>query len=375
MKNKYRIISVLLCICMLLCSCTDNAEPITAPPQPQSVTEVPKAETDYSGHSFAVHYIDVGQGDAALVVCDGKTMLIDGGKPHAGSVIYTYLKNLNIDYLDYIVASHADDDHIGGLSAPLARMKAAHVLAPETEADTRSYKNLKEKAAEQGLTIAHPKPGQTLDFGSSRIEFYGPITESESDRNNGSVVMKVIYGDTSFLFTGDAEREEEQEILNAGYDLSATVLKVGHHGSRNSTTYPFLREIMPKYAVISVGENSYGHPTEDVLSRLRDADVKVYRTDMQGDIIAVSDGKTVTITTKKNKDAKTNPTENEKSSSSESSANQEICQYIGNKNTKKFHYPECAAVSQMKEKNKVFLNCTRDEALRGGYTPCGQCNP
>ena len=187
--------------------------------------------------------------------------------------------------------------------------------------------------------------------------------------------MKVIYGDTSFLFTGDAEREEEQEILNAGYDLSATVLKVGHHGSRNSTTYPFLREIMPKYAVISVGENSYGHPTEDVLSRLRDADVKVYRTDMQGDIIAVSDGKTVTITTKKNKDAQTNPTENEKLSSSKSSANQEICQYIGNKNTKKFHYPECAAVSQMKEKNKVFLNCTRDEALHGGYTPCGQCNP
>ncbi len=366
---------MLLCICMLLCSCADNAEPITAPPQPQSVTEVPKAETDYSEHSFAVHYIDVGQGDAALVLCDGKTMLVDGGKPHAGSVIYTYLKNLNIDYLDYIVASHADDDHIGGLSAPLAKMKAANVLAPETEADTRSYKNLKEKAAEQGLAIAHPKPGQTLDFGSSRIEFYGPITESESDRNNGSVVMKVIYGDTSFLFTGDAEREEEQEILNAGYDLSATVLKVGHHGSRNSTTYPFLREIMPKYAVISVGENSYGHPTEDVLSRLRDADVKVYRTDMQSDIIAVSDGKNVTITTKKNKDAQTNPTENEKSSSSESPANQEICQYIGNKNTKKFHYPECAAVSQMKEKNKVFLNCTRDEALRGGYPPCGQCNP
>ena len=111
--------------------------------------------------------------------------------------------------------------------------------------------------------------------------------------------MKIIYGDTSFLFTGDAEREEEQEILNAGYDLSTTVLKVGHHGSKNSTTYPFLREIMPQYAVISVGDNSYGHPTEDTLSRLRDADVKVYRTDMQGDIIATSDGKTVTITTKK----------------------------------------------------------------------------
>lgn len=384
MKNRSRIISALLCICMLLCicSCTNEAVPIAeepnAPGQSENVTETeaPKDTTDYSEHSFAVHYIDVGQGDAALVLCDDKTMLIDGGKPHASSIIYTYLKNLNIDYLDYIVASHADDDHIGGLSAPLAKMKVGNVLAPETEADTRSYESLKNKTAEQGLTIAHPKPGESLDFGSSTIEFYGPITESESDRNNGSIVMKIIYGDTSFLFTGDAEREEEQEILSAGYDLSATVLKVGHHGSKNSTTYPFLREIMPKYAVISVGDNNYGHPTEDTLSRLRDADVKVYRTDMQGDIVATSDGKTVTVTTKKNNNAQTNPTENEKltsAQSSENAVNQEICEYIGNANTKKFHYPECGAVSQMKEKNKVYLNCTRDEAIKDGYTPCGRC--
>lgn len=386
MKNRSRIISALLCICMLLCicSCTNEAVPIAeepnAPGQSENVTETetPKDTTDYSEHSFAVHYIDVGQGDAALVLCDDKTMLIDGGKPHASSIIYTYLKNLNIDYLDYIVASHADDDHIGGLSAPLAKMKVGNVLAPETEADTRSYESLKNKTAEQGLTIAHPKPGESLDFGSSKIEFYGPITENESDRNNGSIVMKIIYGDTSFLFTGDAEREEEQEILSAGYDLSATVLKVGHHGSKNSTTYPFLREIMPKYAVISVGDNNYGHPTEDTLSRLRDADVKVYRTDIQGDIIAISDGKTVTVTTKKNNNAQTNPTENEKSTSAQSAenaANQEICEYIGNANTKKFHYPDCGAVSQMKEKNKVYLNCTRDEAIKDGYNPCGRCNP
>ena len=119
-------------------------------------------------------------------------------------------------------------------------------------------------------------------------------------------------------------------------------------------------------------------PTEDTLSRLRDADVKVYRTDMQGDIVATSDGKTVTVTTKKNENAQTNPTENEKSASAQSAenaANQEICEYIGNANTKKFHYPECGAVSQMKEKNKVYLNCTRDEAIKDGYTPCGRCNP
>lgn len=381
-KNKHLIIFAVLCICILscTCSCAKEVTPAgrkTAPPvQSSSIVkeETPKETVDYSGHSFAVHYIDVGQGDAALVLCDDRAMLIDGGKPRASSIIYTYLKKLNIDYLDYIVASHADDDHIGGLSAPLAKMKVGNVLAPETEADTRSYESLKIKTAGQGLSINHPKPGESLDFGSSKIEFYGPITENENDRNNGSVVMKIIYGDTSFLFTGDAEREEEQEILNAGYDLSATVLKVRHHGSRNSTTYPFLREIMPKYAVISVGYNSYGHPTEDVLSRLRDADVKVYRTDMQGDIIAESDGKTVTVTTRKNENVLTNPTENEKADIAEQ-ANQEACTYIGNVNTKKFHYPECSAVLQMNDENKDYLNCTRDEVLEKGYSPCGRCNP
>ena len=389
--NKNRIISALLCICMLfcLCSCTSEmAEPIekeSASPTiiNASETEAPKNDIDYSEHSFAIHYIDVGQGDAARVVCDDKTMIIDGGKPSASSIIYTYLKNLNIDYLDYIIASHADDDHIGGLSAPLAKMNVGNVIEPETEADTRSYNSLKTKTEEQGLTIQHPKPGDSIDLGSSKIEFYGPITESESDRNNGSIVMKIIYGDTSFLFTGDAEREEEQEILNAGYDLSATVLKVGHHGSKNSTTYPFLREIMPQYAVISVGDNSYGHPTEDTLSRLRDADVKVYRTDMQGDIIAASDGKTVTITTKKNADAETNPTIAEKSNAyyqteeqnTDTDKTEKVCEYIGNRNTKKFQYPECSSVGRMKEKNKVYLNCTRDEAIADGYAPCGRCCP
>ena len=352
--------------------------------------------TDYLKSGFSAHFIDVGQGDSALVICDGKTMLIDGGKPHASSIIYTYLKKLGIEYLDYIVASHADDDHIGGLSAPLSKMKVGSVLAPETEANTSSYTNFKTKAAEQGLTIRHPKPGDTLTLGSSKTTFLGPITESESDRNNGSIVMKVVYGETSFLFTGDAEREEEQQILSTGCDLSATVLKVGHHGSRNSTTYPFLREIMPKYAVISVGkDNSYGHPTEDTLSRLRDADVKVYRTDMQGDIIAVSDGKTVTITTKKNKDAVTNPTESEKSDNKNGSNSADTYQsantaasayqsgntatdntahdYIGNKNSMKFHYPECTAAGKMKESNKIYLHCTREKAIADGYTPCRQC--
>ena len=383
MKHNYRGMFLLLWVCITLglCACTPEVVQETGVTAMQTEAQATETETEKNtagdfNPRFAVHYIDVGQGDAALVLCDDRTMLIDGGKPHASSIIYTYLKNLNIDRLDYIVASHADDDHIGGLSAPLAKMKVDAILAPHTEADTRSWQSLATKTAEQGLSVTHPKAGEHLAFGSSDIAFYGPITEDDSDRNNGSIVMKITYGETSFLFTGDAEREEEQQILNAGFDLSATVLKVGHHGSKNSTTYPFLRAIMPKYAVISVGENSYGHPTEDTLSRLRDAGAKVYRTDMQGDIIAASDGKTVTITTKKNGDIATNPTEGEKAAAAESAGNEtKAYSYIGNRNTKKLHNPSCSAVLQMKEESKVYLNCTRDAAIKDGYRPCGRCNP
>lgn len=157
------------------------------------------------------------------------------------------------------------------------------------------------KTKEKGISLTHPKSGDSFMLGDSTVFILGPFTEDPDDRNNGSIVAKICYGQTSFLFTGDAERKEEQELLDAGFDLSATVLKVGHHGSKNSTTYPFLRAVMPKYAVISVGDNSYGHPTEAALSRLRDADSTVLRTDLDGDIIIKSDGTAVTVTTKKHR--------------------------------------------------------------------------
>ena len=372
MKTR-KFLSVLLSILILfsLTACTEER------------TALPADNTAAAQNRFEVHFIDVGQGDAALILCDDESMLIDGGKPEASSIIYTYLKKLNIEKLNYIVCSHADDDHIGGLSAPLANMTVENILAPETPADTRSYRSIIEKSHEQGITIRHPKHGESMDFASSTIDFYGPLTESENDRNNGSIVMKVIFGETSFLFTGDAEREEEQQILDAGYDISSTVLKVGHHGSANSTTYPFLREMMPKYAVISVGKNSYGHPTEDALSRLRDAGTEVYRTDMQGDIIAKSDGKTVSITTSKNQNVQTNPTaaiQSENYSTVEpivapAATQAEIHEYICNDNTKKFHYASCRAVAKINDENKVYLNCTRDEAIAKGYEACKTCNP
>lgn len=254
----------------------------------------------YSDNSaFAVHFINVGQGDAALVLCDDMSMLIDGGKSKASDIIYTYLKNQGITCLDYLICSHPDDDHIGGLSAPLSTIKVKNVYAPDVEADTKAYRSFIQKTEEQGLIIQHPSCGDILKFGSSTINFLGPATVSENDKNNSSIVMKIKYGETTFLFTGDAEREEEQTLLNKGL-LKSDVLKVGHHGSDTSTSYQFLREVMPEYAVISVGkDNPYGHPTQAVLSRLRDAGAKVYRTDLQGDVIMKSDGRAISVTTEK----------------------------------------------------------------------------
>lgn len=257
--------------------------------------------SDISENSnFEVHFIDVGQADSALIECDGETMMIDGGNVADSNVVAAYLKKEDVTELNYVVCSHAHEDHVGGLSGALSVTKADNIYAPKTEANTKAYKNFKKKAEEQNVEIKHPNVGDEIQLGSSTVEFLGPVDENGKDLNSTSIVLKITYGNTSFLFTGDAESDEEEEILNSGADLKSTVLKVGHHGSRTSTSYPFLREVMPQYAVISVEKgNSYGHPNEETLSKLSDAGVEVYRTDESGDIVMTSDGNSINVVTAK----------------------------------------------------------------------------
>ena len=315
--------------------------------------------------SFQIHFIDVGQADCALVLCDGKSMLIDGGNREDSSLVYSYLKQHGIYHLDYIVATHAHEDHVGGLSGALNYATVDTALCSVDTFDSETFGHFVTYLAKQGKQITIPNAGDRFTLGSAQVQILGPVQKS-NDPNNMSLVLRVQYGQTSFLFTGDAEREEEQDILALGLPLNSTVLKVGHHGSENSTTYPFLREVMPDYAVISVGNgNSYGHPTEATLSRLRDAGVQVLRTDRSGTIICTSDGQAVTFSAEP--EAPLSP--------SIPDSDAVVTTYVLNRNTKKFHYPTCKSASTIKDKNKGYHTGTREDLIAEGYSPCGNCHP
>lgn len=309
-KNRSRRIgSLLLTFFLLLASASvlsnsgytaQNIPSIQAAEHTASVSQSANSSSREQKDLLTVTFLDVGQGDAAVLQCGGQSMMIDGGKAKASSYIYSWLKKNQISHLDVMVATHTDADHIGGLSGALNYAKVGTAYCPVTSGTTKTFQSFVKYLKKQGKSITVPEAGDEFSLGSAQVRILGP-TDPQAEGNNSSIVLKVTFGDTSFLFTGDAEREEEQELLESGYDLESTVLKVGHHGSDTSTSYLFLRTVNPQYAVISVGaDNTYGHPTEAVLSRLRDADVKTYRTDVQGTITAVSDGKKVTFQTERN---------------------------------------------------------------------------
>ena len=325
--------------------------------------------------TLTVTWLDVGQGDAAVIQCGGQSMLIDGGKPEKSSYIYAWLQQHGLSYLDVIVATHVDADHIGGLSGALNYASVGTAYCPETTGTTETFQSFVKYLAQRGKQITVPTADETFALGGAQIQILGPLHRAE-DSNDNSIVLKVSFGATSFLFTGDAERAEEQDLLNSGVNLQSTVLKVGHHGSDTSTSYPFLRAVAPQYAVISVGAgNSYGHPTEAVLSRLRDAGVTTFRTDMQGEITAVSDGQTINFSTAKNAVAIASANAGGGNADGAAGVGTTAGSYVLNTNSHKFHLPSCSSVDTISPKNRKDVNESREQIIREGYAPCKRCNP
>ena len=346
--------------------------PVTQPTEPTVPTEPPQSDDS----PFTIHFIDVGQADAALILCDGQAMLIDGGNADDSNLMYSYLNRLGITYLDYVIGTHAHEDHIGGIPGALNYASAGQVLCPVTTYSTKAFNNFVKAAQKHGQYITIPSVGDRFSLGSASCQVLG--VNSTDDTNESSIVLRITYGNTSFMFTGDAEQEAEKIILNRGYDLRSDVLKVGHHGSASSTSYYWLRQVAPKYAVISVGkDNTYGHPTETVLSRLRDADVTTYRTDLQGDIICTSDGQTVSFQVSRNQNADTlgGIGGNSTQQGSTSSGSSEEQNYVLNTKSMKFHYPHCESAQQISRKNRKDHFGPREDLIDQGYSPCGICQP
>ena len=243
-------------------------------------------------NNLLIHYIDVGQGDSILIQVHGKNMLIDAGTTESANELVNYLKMQKINKLDYIIETHPHEDHIGAMSKIINKFEVGKFYAPKVTSNTKAFDNMINSLRKKSLKILISKAGLTLDLGSGiKCEILAPNSELYKEVNNYSTVVKITYGDTKFLFEGDAEKLSEDEMINRGYDLSCDVLKVGHHGSRTATSDEFLKKTHPKIAVISCGlNNDYGHPHKPTLTKLEAINAKIYRTDKYGTIILESDG-------------------------------------------------------------------------------------
>lgn len=401
-----------------------TASPGIEAAQTEGFTEQTAAEQEFQSDKdtleeseLAVHFLDIGQGDAALIACDGEYMLIDAGDNDKGTAVQNYLTKQGVTKLKYVIGTHPDADHIGGLDVILYKFECETVMMPDIANDTATYRDVIDTMHTKGYENTLPRVGDSYTLGSAEFTILGP-EKIYSDTNNSSIVLRLTHGNNSFLFMGDAKEEAETDILNGDIMVDADVLKVGHHGSRTASSKEFLQAVSPAYAVISCAEdNSYGHPHAETLNNLRALGVQVFRTDEQGTIVVTSDGKelewncapsetwkagestqsaettgeTVTSGSGTEQAVESNDATLQKEGQQEEQQEQITAadigngdnfetgeapagaNYIGNKRNGKLHRATCHTLPKVE--NQVAFS-TKEEAIAAGYDdPCGNCKP
>ncbi|MBQ3416774.1 MAG: MBL fold metallo-hydrolase [Ruminococcus sp.] len=359
-----KILCIVLAITLLflLCSCT--LEELLGIPSPKDYNQIGDAK-------LIVHFIDVGQGDSTLLESKGEFVLIDAGERDYGDTVAEYAEKRGCNELKYMIATHPDSDHVGGLKTVIETIDTENFITCETDKSTSTWLNVLHAVDEYDVNYIDAEPGKTYSFGEATFTVLAPLGDSYNNYNNYSVVVKAQCGDISFLLTGDAEKESEEQMLRSGEDLSADVLKCGHHGSSTSTSDAFLSAVDPAFAVISCGKNNdYGHPHRETVSKLRERGVAYYRTDLLGTVVAATDGKEISVLSQGGRqiEAETfsrNDSEN---------ADQAAISYVGNRSSHVFHRYECSGVKTMKDENMIFFD-TREKAIEKGFSPCSLCNP
>ena len=356
-----------------------KVDPTTSATSPTAASDgVVSTTTVLGGHKLKVSYIDVGQADSILIQTPGgKNVLIDAGNNGDATTIVNYLKAQNISRLDYVIGTHSHEDHIGSMDTVINTFDIGNVVMPKESSNTQTFRDVMAAIANKGIKPIEAKAGVMLDLGSEvYAELLAPNSTGYDDINDYSAVLRLVYGKNSFLFTGDAEAQSESEMLHLGSQLKVDVLKVGHHGSKTSSTAAFLKLVAPKYAVISVGKgNSYGHPTQEALGRLSGVGATIYRTDESGTIVCESDGETITFKTLGSSVQPRAPSSAPAAAvvakpipAATQSDNQGVTVY-GTKTGAKYHVDGCKSLSKSK------IPMTLSAAKSSGLTPCSICNP
>jgi len=246
--------------------------------------------------SMVVEFLDVGQADCALIYTDNAAMLIDGGNNPDGELVARFIKEQGIDKLDYVIATHAHEDHIGGLDVVLDEIEVDHIMMPLLETTTKTYYDLLDAVEYSNAEVLMPEVGDTYELDCALWQVVSCHAQDEDNLNESSIVIRLVHGDVSLLFTGDAEIVNELDMMVSDCELESDILKVGHHGSSTSSCEEFVAVVDPEVAVISCGkDNSYGHPHWETVETFENAGIEMRRTDLEGTIRVVSNSRNYTV--------------------------------------------------------------------------------